>query len=143
MLGALKSAAQTVADGMQSLASAGLGKAKACVEEVAAIAPDLAEIGYHVTSIELGCALSPTVTLYLNRTAAPPDEAFDALLARRTSSSTLRTLVTLLRQTEKIIAKFDLRDRRCASLAVELGIPPRVRLIYTDHTAPTELDYVI
>jgi hypothetical protein len=65
------------------------------------------------------------------------------LLARR-SSNTVKTVVTLLRQTEKIIATFDLRGQKCSNLALELGIPPRIRLVYTDKERPASCeDFVI
>jgi hypothetical protein len=132
MLGTIKNAAQSVADTIQNALSAGLDKIKVSVEEFAASSRDLEEIGYRVCAIELCCALSPNVTVLMVRERAPTEEGFQALLARQSSNATLRTVVNLLRQTEKLIAKFDLHGHRCTNLAVELGVPPRIRLVYTD-----------
>ena len=144
MLGTLKSAAQSFADTVSGALSAGLDKVKASVEEFAAASPELEEIGYRVCATELCCALVPYVTVFLVRERAPSEEGFQALLARQSSNATLRTVVTLLRQTEKIIATFDLRGQRCSTVALELGIPPRVRLVYTDKDRPgTCEDYII
>ena len=51
----------------------------------------------------------------------------------------MRTVVGLLRQTEKVIAKFDLQRQHCTGLALELGVPPRMRLLYTDKDKPSTL----
>ena len=139
MLSTLKSAAQSVSDAIQGMASAGLDKLKTSVDAFVAASPELEEIGYKVNAIELCCALSPSVTVFLDRQKAPHDEAFEGLLARHADNVTLRTVVGLLRQTEKIIAKFDLKQQRCTSLALELGVPPRMRLIYTDKVKPAAL----
>jgi hypothetical protein len=131
MLGAIKSAAQTVADGVQGLLGAGFDKVKTSVDEFLADSDQLEAIGYKVTAVELCCALSPCVTVFMSREAAPRDESFQALLARNQTNATMRTVANLLRQTEKIIVSFERPERRCTSVAVELGVPPRVRLIYT------------
>lgn len=136
MIGAIKSAAQSVSDAIQGMASAGLDKLKTSVDGFVAASPELEEIGYRVNAIELCCALSPCITVFLDRQKTPHDEAFDGLLARHADNATLRTVVGLLRQTEKIIAKFDLQKQHCTSLALELGVPPRMRLIYTEKPAP-------
>jgi hypothetical protein len=111
--------------------SVGLDKVKVSVDEVVAAGSALEELGYRSDAVELCCALSPSVTVFLTRLRSPSDEAFQGILARPSTSATLRTVVNLLQQTEKIIAKFDLRRQSCTSLALELGVPPRVRLIYT------------
>lgn len=139
MFGTIKSAAQSVADAIQGGMAAGLDKVKTSLEEFAAASPELEEIGYRVCATELCCALVPYVTVFLVRERAPTEEGFDALLARR-SSNTVRSVVTLLRQTEKIIATFDLRGQKCSNLALELGIPPRIRLVYTDKDRPASCD---
>lgn len=139
MLGTLKSAAESVSDALQGMASAGLDKLKLSVDAFVAASPELEEIGYRVNAIELCCALSPCITVFLDRQKAPHDEAFEGLLARHTDNVTLRTVVSLLRQTEKIIAKFDLQKQRCTSLALELGVPPRMRLLYTEKVKTTPL----
>ena len=139
MLGTLKSAAQSVSDAIQGMASAGLDKLKTSVDAFIAASPELEEIGYRVSAIELCCALSPCITVFLDRQKAPSDEAFEGLLARHTDNVTLRTVVGLLRQTEKVIAKFDLQRQHCTSLALELGVPPRMRLLYTDKEKPEPL----
>jgi hypothetical protein len=146
MFSTIKSAGKSLTDAVQGMMSAGLDKVKVSVEEFAAASSELEEIGYRSNAIELCCALSPSVTVFLTRLCAPSDEAFQGILARPTTSTTLRTVVSLLRQTEKMIAKFDLRRQQCTSLALELGVPPRVRLIYTDKcdaSSVTDGDYVI
>ena len=152
MFSTIKSATKSVADALQGMMSAGLDKVKVSVEEFADASAALEEIGYRSDAVELCCALSPSVTVFLTRLRAPSDEAFQGILARPATSTTLRTVVGLLRQTEKVIAKFDLRRQQCTSLALELGVPPRVRLIYTDkgdsirvtdHVSVVDSDYVI
>jgi hypothetical protein len=132
MFGTIKNAAQSVADAVGVALTAGLDKVKTTLEEFAAASPELEEIGYRVCATELCCALVPYVTIFLVRERAPTEEGFNALLARQSSNATVRTVVNLLRQTEKVIATFDLRGQKCSSIALELGIPPRVRLVYTD-----------
>jgi hypothetical protein len=144
MLGTIKSAAQSVAGALSGALAAGLDKVKTTVEEFAAASPELEEIGYRVCATELCCALVPYVTVFLVRERAPTEEGFEALLARQSSNATVRTVVTLLRQTEKMIATFDLRGQKCSNLALELGIPPRIRLVYTDKERPASCeDFVI
>jgi hypothetical protein len=140
MFETIKSAAQTVADTFQGVVSAGVERMKTSFEEFSAACPDLEKIGYHVSMLELCCALNPNFTVFLDRRAAPTEEAFQAVLAAHPNNATFRTVVGLLRQAEKVIAKFERPQRRCTCVAVELGVPPRVRLMYAPSAVGVALE---
>lgn len=146
MFQAIKSATQSALETFQGMMAAGLDKVKGTLEEFHKARPQLEELGYRVTATELCCAISPSVTVLLDRVRPPSDEAFQALLARKDTSQTARQVINLLRQTEKMIGAFDLQGQRCSSVALELGLPPRVRMIYTDvdnSTPATELIEIV
>jgi hypothetical protein len=114
--------------------AAGAEKLKGSVGELSAAGPELERVGYLLGDIELVCTIPPRLVVHLTRVAAVGDEAFQAVLADHPDGRTFRTLVGLLRQANRILGRVEPRGRRCTGLAVELGLPPAVRLIY----APVE-----
>jgi hypothetical protein len=130
MFGKIKATAKAVAGRTGDVLAAGFEKLKGPVDELSAASPDLEQVGYQVAEIELECGLIPRVIVHLSRQFDAGPEAFQAALASHAGNRTFCSLVRLLRQAERVVGKVQFRGRRCTGLAVELGIPPCVRLRY-------------
>ena len=131
MLGKIKAAAQAVADLGNDTLAAAFTTLKGPLDELSAASGDLEQLGYRLREIELVCTLLPRIVVYLTREFAAREEAFQAVLANHANHRTVRTVVGLLQQTDRLLGKMELTGRRCTALAIELGVPPSVRLIYT------------
>jgi hypothetical protein len=130
MLGKIKSAARAVADYAGDALGAGVEKLKASLDELSAASGDLEQLGYRVGSIELACTLPPRLILFLSRQGTATPEAYQAILAKHAENKTLRTVIGLLQLADRLAEQVKMQGRRCSQLAVELGLPPSVRLIY-------------
>jgi hypothetical protein len=131
MFGIIKAAAKAVVGKAGDTLVAGLVKLTGSLNELSAASPDLERVGYCVAEIELVGALPPRLVVHLTRGAHTHPEAFQAVLASHTGNKTIRAVVALLQQAERVARKIELKGRRCTGLVVELGLPPCVRLRYT------------
>jgi hypothetical protein len=131
MFGKIKSAVQAVAGAASDAVGAGFEKLKAPLDELSAVSPELERVGYTVREIELVAALLPRIVIHFTRGTPAGEEAYQALLANHPNNGTLGTVVGLLRQADRLLVKVELKGRRCTGLAVELGIPPCLRMMYT------------
>jgi hypothetical protein len=131
MFGKIKDAARVVASVAGETIGAGFETLKGPLDELSAASPDLERIGYRVKEIELVCSLLPRIVVYLARDGAVSEETVQAVLAAHPGNRTFSTLVGLLRQADRLLDRVKLKGRRCTGLAVELGVPPCVRVMYT------------
>jgi hypothetical protein len=130
--GAAGAAAGAVAGAAGDLFSAGIDKLKECLDEIAAASPHLQGVGYRVADLQLELSLSPRVIVELVKEAEVADEAFQAVLANHPDKKTLRTLVRMAQQANRVDRRVRPRGRRFRSLEVELGLPPAARMRYVD-----------
>jgi hypothetical protein len=128
----MKAAADALADTVGSVKSAGMDKIRAMLDELSGAFADLEGVGYHAEDVELALGLPPSVTVYLVKRGEPTDEAFVALLANNKDRKTARTLIRLVRQANNWAESLSWGERRCRMVAVELGIRPAVRLVYSE-----------
>jgi hypothetical protein len=126
----IKSAARAVAGKAGDTLSAGFDKLKGPLDELSVAAPEFERIGYRVREIEVVCTLLPRLVVYLTREAAVNEDAYGAVLAAQANNQTFQTVAGLLRQADRLLDRVKLKGRRCTALAVELGVPPSLRLIY-------------
>ena len=131
MLRKIKDAAKAVASAAGETVGAGFEKLKGPLDELSAASPELERIGYRIREIELVCALLPRIVVYLTRECAVSEDVYQAVLAAHPENKTFRTIAGLLRQADRLLGKVELKGRRCTGLAVELGLPPCLRLMYT------------
>jgi hypothetical protein len=121
-------------------AEAGVEKCKAQLDELAAAAPALEQLGYRVGEIELEVGIPPRILIHMARESAPSAEAFQAVLANFAGRATVLSVLKLIHLAEWAQAKVPLRGRRYVGLVAELGLPPVVRLRYApidSEPAPT------
>jgi hypothetical protein len=130
MFGKIKGAARAVAGVAGDTLGAGLEKLKGPLDELSAASPAFERIGYRIREIELVCALLPRIVVYLDREASVNEDVFGAVLAAHTDNQTFRTVAGLLRQADRLLDRVEIKGRRCTGLAVELGVPPCIRLMY-------------
>jgi hypothetical protein len=130
MLGRIKSAAAAVAGAAGDKLAVGAEKLMGPLGELAAASGDLEELGYRAGQIELVCSLPPRLVVFLTRKGSASPEAYQAILARHAGSHTIRTVVGLLQMADRMAERVKLQGRRCSQLALELGVPPSIRLIY-------------
>lgn len=136
MLDRIKSAAKVVADLAGDTVTAGVEKFKASLDDISAASGDLEQLGYRIGSIELACTLPPRLILFLWREGTATPEAYQAILAKHSTNQTLKTVIGLLQMADRLAEQLKMKNRRCSQLAVELGLPPSVRLIYDPVPAP-------
>jgi hypothetical protein len=102
------------------------------VDELAAASPHLQAVGYRVADLQLELSLTPRVIVELVKEAEASDEAFQAVLANHPDNRTLRTLVRMVQQANRVDRRVQPKGRRFRSLEVELGLPPAARMRYVD-----------
>jgi hypothetical protein len=134
--GAAGAAASAVAGAAGDLLSAGVDKLQAWVDDIAAASPHLQGIGYRLGDLKVELSLSPRVLVELVKEADVPDEAFQAVLANHPNETTLRTLVRMAGQANRIAKRVQPKGRRFQSLEVELGLPPAARMRYVECPEP-------
>jgi hypothetical protein len=130
--GAAGAAAGAVAGVAGDLLGAGIDTLKGWVDDIAAASPHLKAVGYEVADLKLELSLSPRVIVELVREAEAGDEAFQAVLANHPDNKTLRTLVRMVQQANRVDRRVRPQGRRFRSLEVELGLPPVARMRYVD-----------
>ena len=135
MLDKIKSAARAVTDKVGDFVGAGWDRLKAQVDELAAASPALEQVGYRVGEIELELAFPPRLIVHLSRFADAHDEAFQAVLANHSGNATFCAVVRLLRQTNRMLGKVQIKGRRLREVEVSLGLPPAVRVKYASPEA--------
>jgi hypothetical protein len=135
-----KAAVQGLADMAGNLLGAGVDKIKGAIDEVIAGSAELQHVGYRLTDVELRLALSPSVIFHLVREREAIAEAFEAVLANNKKNRTLCTVVKLLRQVNAVQRRVQPKDRQFRSLEIELGLPPVVRMKYTEVTPSPRVD---
>src|SRR5437764_9234743 len=85
--------------------AAGVEKCKMPLDELAAAAPALEQLGYRVREIELELGISPRILIHLDRDHAPGAEAFQAAQANFAGRKTILTLLKLIQLAEWAQAK--------------------------------------
>src|SRR5262249_19089888 len=126
--GATSAAAGAVAGAAGDLLNAGIDKLKGWVDDIAAASPHLQAVGYRVADLQLELSLAPRVIVELVKEAEASDEAFQAVLANHPDNKTLRTLVRMVQQANRVDRRVQPKGRRFRSLEVELGLPPAARM---------------
>jgi hypothetical protein len=134
--GAAGAAAGAVAGFAGDLLSAGIDKLKALVDDIAAASPHLEGVGYKVADLQLELSLTPRVIVELVKVKEVSDEAFQAVLANHPNETTLRTLVRMAQQANRVARRVQPQGRQFHSLQVELGFPPAARMRYVDSPEP-------
>src|SRR5262249_26339274 len=132
MLKALKQAAGKVASTAGSLKDAGVSAARAAAAELNAARPLFPQIGYRVSKVEVVLALMPKVSFSLRRIASVDDAAFERLLATHQGNKVLATIVAALRQASALQDKVRFQGLSFAEIEVELGLPPAIKLSFTE-----------
>src|SRR5262245_27167610 len=128
MFDRIKSAVGAVRELAQDAVEAGVEKSKAQLDELAAVAPALEQLGYRIGEIELAVSVPPSILVHMTRESAPSAEAFQAAQANFAGRSTILTVLKLIQLAEWTQAKVPLKGRRYVGLVAELGLPPVVRL---------------
>jgi hypothetical protein len=127
----IRAVADALADKASSVKTAGIDTLQAMLEEASSAFAGLEEVGYRVADIELAVGLPPSATVYFFKQGQASDEAFAALAANFNSRRTASTLIALVRQADQWAGALRWGDRTCRMVAVELGLRPAVRLIYS------------
>ncbi len=130
MFAKIKDAARAVASVAGDSLGAGLEKLKGPLDELSAASPAFERIGFRIREIELVCSLLPRIVVYLDREASVSEDVYQAVLAAHPDNQTFRSVAGLLRQADRLLDKVEIKGRRCTGLAVELGVPPCLRLMY-------------
>jgi hypothetical protein len=130
MLDKIKKAAGAVTGTMTDALGAGFEKLKAPLDDLAGSSEALEQLGYRVGEIELEFSLPPRIILHLLREAVVSDEAFQAALANHAANRTFCLVAGLLRQTNRVVDRVQIKGRRMTEVEVSLGIIPSVKLKY-------------
>jgi hypothetical protein len=127
----LKTAAGAVSDTVKNAYAGGVDSVAAMLADINSASADLNRVGYVVTDIEVYVGLPPGVTVFLAKERDATAEEFAAVSANNADNLTARTLLGLVQQADHWIGKLKLSGRHCRLVAVELGLRPGVRLIYS------------
>jgi hypothetical protein len=130
MLDKIKKAAGAVTGTMTDALGAGFEKLKAPLDDLAGSSEALEQLGYRVGDIELEFSLPPRIILHLLRERVVSDEAFQAALANHAANRTFCLVAGLLRQTNRVVDRVQIKGRRLHEVEVALGIIPSVKLKY-------------
>jgi hypothetical protein len=129
----VKAAAHAVSDTVKGAYHGGLDVVNGMMADISSASADLDRVGFAVTKIEVYVGLPPGLTVFLAKHRNATEEEFAAALANNADKLTVRTLLGLVHQADRWIAALPFAGRPCRLVAVELGIRPGVRLIYTHH----------
>jgi hypothetical protein len=130
MLDRIRGAAKAVTDKVGDVLGAGWDRLKGQIDELAAASPALGQIGYRIGEIDLEFTIPPRLVVHLARFADAGDEAFQAVLANHADNATFCAVVRLLRQTNRVLGRVQIKGRRLREVEVSLGLPPSVRARY-------------
>jgi hypothetical protein len=130
MLGRIKDAARAVAGMAGDTLGAGFDKLRGPLDDLSAASHEFERIGYRLQEIEVVCTLLPRIVVYLSREASVNEDVFGAVLAAQAENQTFQTVAGLLRHVDRLLDRVKVKGRRCTGLAVELGVPPCLRLMY-------------
>ena len=127
----MKAATEALAETIGEVKSSSMDKLRSMLDELTVAFTELEGVGYYVSDVEMAVRLPPSITVYLVKQGEPTDEAFAALLANNKGRKTARTMIRLVRQANHWADSLRWGEGRCRMVAVELGISPSVRLVYS------------
>jgi hypothetical protein len=128
--GTVGDAVGAVSSTVSDAVSSGFEKLQGPLNDLAGTPEAMAKIGYRIGDIELEFTLPPKIIIHLHREAIVHDEAYQAVLANNADNRTFCIVVGLLRQTNRIIDKVQIKGRRLHAVEVSLGLIPSVKLKY-------------
>jgi hypothetical protein len=128
--GSVGDAVGAVSATVSDTVSSGFEKLQGPLNDLAATSEAMAKIGYRIGEIELEFTLPPRIIVHLHREASVHDEAFQAVLANNADNRTFCIVVALLRQTNRIMDRVQIKGRRLHEVEVSLGLIPSVKLKY-------------
>jgi hypothetical protein len=128
--GTMGDAVSAVSSTVTDTISSGFEKLQGPVNDLAAASDAMTKIGYRIGEIELEFTLPPRIIVHLHREASVHDEAFQAVLANNADNRTFCIVVAMLRQTNRVMDRVQIKGRRLHEVEVSLGLIPSVKLKY-------------
>ncbi|MCA9528169.1 MAG: hypothetical protein KC549_17905 [Myxococcales bacterium] len=98
---------------------------------IAALGPDLAELGYRVVGAKVTLSVPPSAHFRIAGLTTPVDPArFDALAARRADDITAVALFRALKHVAGVQARVDIPGLRADRAEISLAVPPAISLLF-------------
>lgn len=131
MLDKLKSAKEKLSEGLEKLQEYSVDKLQEQLEHLSQAMPIVEEAGWQVMKLDVSLVPTPKLVPHFQQIEPLDRERVDRVIAEHPEKKLLKPLLMALVKSCQIRDAIQLKELTFSAVAIEAGMPPGVKLIFT------------
>ncbi len=131
MLDKFKAAKEKIADGMEVLKERSIEKLQEQINDLSEAMPLVEEAGWRVIKLDVSLAPAPKLVPHFQQQEPLDQDKVDRVIAEHPDKKLLKPLLMALSKSSQIREAVNFKDLEFQAVAIEAGIPPGIKLIFS------------